>query len=121
VAFQASELDKAGQFAQGASRASGSDGVVRRQRGCRDSEICNLQREWKVKVPELVTSASSIPGKHVKNGDQQARKRAGIPDVRVHDLKHTFGRLRTAGVSFEDRQDLLGHRSGRFGAQPAGG
>ncbi|HHT9885345.1 TPA: site-specific integrase, partial [Legionella pneumophila] len=34
---------------------------------------------------------------------------------RVHDLKHTFGRrLRAAGVSFEDRQDLLGHRSGRI-------
>jgi hypothetical protein len=33
----------------------------------------------------------------------------------VHDLKHTFGRrLRAAGVSFEDRQDLLGHRSGRI-------
>ena len=32
-----------------------------------------------------------------------------------HDLKHTFGRrLRAAGVSFEDRQDLLGHRSGRI-------
>jgi hypothetical protein len=31
--------------------------------------------------------------------------------MRVHDLKHTFGRrLRAAGVSFEDRQDLLGHR-----------
>ncbi|HEX9876221.1 MAG TPA: tyrosine-type recombinase/integrase [Gammaproteobacteria bacterium] len=35
--------------------------------------------------------------------------------VRVHDLRHTFGhRLRAAGVSFEDRQDLLGHRSGRI-------
>jgi formylglycine-generating enzyme required for sulfatase activity len=40
---------------------------------------------------------------------------AGLPQVRVHDLKHTFGRrLRAAGVSFEDRQDLLGHRSGRI-------
>jgi integrase len=30
-------------------------------------------------------------------------------------LKHTFGRrLRAAGVSLEDRQDLLGHRSGRM-------
>jgi hypothetical protein len=29
--------------------------------------------------------------------------------------KHTFGRrLRAAGVSFEDRQDLLGHRSVRI-------
>lgn len=46
---------------------------------------------------------------------KKARVRAGLPMVRVHDLKHTFGRrLRAAGVSFEDRQDLLGHRSGRI-------
>jgi integrase len=39
----------------------------------------------------------------------------GFRSIRVHDLKHTFGRrLRAAGVSFEDRQDLLGHRSGRI-------
>jgi integrase len=44
-----------------------------------------------------------------------ARKKADLQQVRVHDLKHTFGRrLRAAGVSFEDRQDLLGHRSGRM-------
>ena len=44
-----------------------------------------------------------------------ARKAAGLPQVRIHDLKHTFGRrLRAAGVSFEDRQDLLGHKSGRI-------
>ncbi len=46
---------------------------------------------------------------------KNARKRAGLPEVRVHDLKHTFGRrLRAAGVSFEDRQDLLGHKSKRI-------
>lgn len=46
---------------------------------------------------------------------KRARKLAGLPQVRVHDLKHTFGRrLRAAGVSYEDRQDLLGHKSGRI-------
>jgi integrase len=46
---------------------------------------------------------------------KKARIRAGFPQVRVHDLKHTFGRrLRAAGVGFEDRQDLLGHKSGRI-------
>jgi integrase len=46
---------------------------------------------------------------------KNARIRVALPQVRVHDLKHTFGRrLRAAGVSFEDRQDLLGHRSGRI-------
>lgn len=44
-----------------------------------------------------------------------ARKATGLEQVRVHDLKHAYGRrLRAAGVSFEDRQDLLGHRSGRI-------
>ena len=46
---------------------------------------------------------------------KRARQEVKLPQVRVHDLKHTFGRrLRAAGVSFEDRQDLLGHRSGRI-------
>jgi integrase len=45
---------------------------------------------------------------------KSARKKIGLT-VRVHDLKHTFGRrLRAARVSFEDRQDLLGHKSGRI-------
>jgi integrase len=51
----------------------------------------------------------------LNRGWQAARIRAGLAHIRVHDLKHTFGRrLRAAGVSFEDRQDLLGHRSGRI-------
>lgn len=48
------------------------------------------------------------------SGWQRARKRVEL-NVRVHDLKHTFGkRLRAANVSFEDRQDLLGHKSNRI-------
>ena len=46
---------------------------------------------------------------------REAREKAGLPQVRVHDLKHTFGRrLRAAGVRFEDRADLLGHKSTRI-------
>lgn len=46
---------------------------------------------------------------------RRARDRARLPGFRVHDLRHTFGhRLRAAGVSFEDRQDLLGHKSERI-------
>ena len=124
--------------------------------GCRDGEICRLQWEWEVPVPELDTAVFIVPARHVKNGEDRlvvlnrvaravvearrgkhtthvfaynsqpvqrmlnsawlrARKAANLPTVRVHDLKHTFGRrLRAAGVSFEDRQDLLGHRSGRI-------
>lgn len=41
---------------------------------------------------------------------QDARERAHLKPVRVHDLRHTYGaRLRAAGVSEEDRAALLGH------------
>ena len=37
----------------------------------------------------------------------------GFANLRVHDLKHTFGRrLRAAGVPLETRKVLLGHRNG---------
>lgn len=37
----------------------------------------------------------------------------GFASVRVHDLKHSYGRrLRAAGVSEEDRKALLGHKNG---------
>jgi integrase len=66
--------------------------------------------------PELVFT---YKGKRLYNmlntARRRARERAGLPGFRVHDLRHTFGhRLRAAGVSYEDRQDLLGHKSGRI-------
>ncbi|HCU5990586.1 TPA: site-specific integrase [Legionella pneumophila] len=125
--------------------------------GCRESEVCHLQWDWEIKIPQLShLMVFIIPAEMVKNGEErlvvcnqtaksvvdnqrgkhkqfvftfkgnpitrinntgwkEARKKAGLEFVRVHDLKHTFGRrLRSVGVSFEDRQDLLGHRSGRI-------
>jgi integrase len=119
--------------------------------GDRAAEICALQWQWEVQVPEMDTSFFIVPWARVKNSDERlvvlnqvarsviegqrhrhathvftfsgapvrsmlntawkkARLRAGLPMVRVHDLKHTFERrLRAAGVSFEVRQELLGH------------
>jgi integrase len=79
------------------------------------------------KHSEFVFSRQGKPvGKIYNSGWKAARKRAseryakelgrscpaGFQAIRVHDLKHTFGhRLRGAGVNFEDRVVLLGHRS----------
>lgn len=65
--------------------------------------------------PVYVFTYEGQPIKRMLNSAwTKARKRASLK-VRAHDLKHTFGRrLRAAGVSFEDRQDLLGHKSGRI-------
>ena len=123
--------------------------------GCRDQEICRLQWQWQVSIPELNTYVFIIPANLVKNRQNRlvilnqqakqvieaqrdshpifvftyrnkplsrmlnsawlsARSKAKLSQVRVHDLKHTFGRrLRAANVSYEDRQDLLGHKSQR--------
>lgn len=44
---------------------------------------------------------------------RKARRRVGLPQLRFHDLQHTFGhRLRATGVSREDRKALLGHTNG---------
>jgi len=74
--------------------------VIERQRG---------------KHPEYVFIYRDKPVSHMlNNGWRRARKCVGLA-VRVHDLKHTFGRrLRAAGVLFEDRQDLLGHKSSKI-------
>lgn len=38
----------------------------------------------------------------------RARRQVELPQVRVHDLKHTFGRrLRAAGIGFEDRSSRI--------------
>jgi integrase len=122
--------------------------------GCREQEVCRLQWDWEIEVPQLETSVFIVPGAVVKNredrlvvlnrvaasvveqirgvhpvyvftfrgkpvqtinnsGWKTARKKASLPQVRVHDLKHTFGRrLRAANVPLETRKVLLGHRNG---------
>lgn len=72
--------------------------------------------EQRGKHPEFVFTYRGNRTRSILNsGWKLARVRAGLPNVRVHDLRHTFGhRLRAAGVSFEDRQDLLGHKSERM-------
>jgi integrase len=76
---------------------------------------------------EFVFTPAGRPAARInKSGWKAARRRAaarypeelgrpcpaGFQSISVHDLKHAFGhRLRAAGVGFEDRRLLLGHKS----------
>lgn len=45
----------------------------------------------------------------------------GFASIRIHDLKHTFGRrLKAAGVTEEDRKSLLGHKNGSVNSHYSG-
>ncbi len=76
----------------------------------------------KGKAPKPLTKIYNTAWKRAREraADKWAEQKqetapVGFRNVRVHDLKHTFGRrLRAAGVSYEDRQDLLGHKSSRI-------
>jgi hypothetical protein len=76
---------------------------------------------------EFVFTCEGQPITNIYNsGRKAARRRAakrypaefgrgcpkGFRAIRMHDLKHTYGHLlRVAGVGFEDRKLLLGHKS----------
>lgn len=74
-------------------------GVVEKQRG---------------KHPDRVFTYKGKPtGRILNTAWKRARIRAGLPTLRVHDLRHTYAqRLRAAGVHLEDRKALMGHKNG---------
>ena len=64
--------------------------------------------------PDYVFTYQGHPVTKINNSAwKRVRKAVELPQVRVHDLKHTFGRrLRAAGIPLETRKVLLGHRNG---------
>jgi len=70
--------------------------------------------EVRGKNAEYVFSYKGKPLGNIYNSAwKRARERTNLTHVRLHDLKHTFGRrLRAAGVSLETRKVLLGHKNG---------
>jgi integrase len=84
-----------------ANRAQHGEFVFhRRQRGLKSMNNNGWQRA-RMKAAEMYAERLGSPAPD------------GFRRIRVHDLKHTFGRrLRAAGVNFETRQALLGHYNG---------
>jgi integrase len=60
---------------------------------------------------EFVFSENGKSYGDVKTGWWTALKKAGIEDLRFHDLRHTFGsRLGMAGIDIRTIQELMGHK-----------
>jgi site-specific recombinase XerD len=53
---------------------------------------------------------TGLPLQHFHNTWDRIRTRAGLPDVRIHDLRHNFASLLiNSGRSLYEVQKLLGH------------
>jgi integrase len=84
--------------------------IVQRQRGRHEDYVFVYRRERVKNLDQAPEMQYHRIGTMNTNAYQDARKAAGLSQVRIHDLRHTFGqRLRDAGVSEEDRALLLGH------------
>jgi Phage integrase family len=85
--------------------------------------VCVSHRTWlgaavsveeaRGKHPEFVfTYRGHLVQRINNNGWRCARRSVGLTQVRVHDLKHTYGRrLRAVGVPLETRRVLLGYKN----------
>nr|WP_315401762.1 site-specific integrase [uncultured Duganella sp.] len=83
--------------------------VVEARRGRHDEYVFTYCNEKKRLPPSRIDTINNTAW-------QKARGRAKLAHVRVHDLRHTYGqRLRDAGVSKEDRDVLMGHKSESMG------
>jgi len=59
----------------------------------------------------LFVGPTGDPVKSVKQGFWAALRRSGIPHLRFHDLRHSFGsNLSMAGVDIATIQELMGHK-----------
>lgn len=89
--------------------------IVEEQRGRHRDFVFVYRRERVVNLDDEPAMQFRRIDTMNNTGFQRARVAAGLPQVRVHDFRHTFGqRLREAGVSEEDRALLLGHATGEM-------
>jgi len=86
--------------------------VIEAQRGVHDVWVFPYKGNVLAKMNGGAWKRARVRAAKQWEKDKGEPAHPGFARLRVHDLKHTFGRrLRVAGVSFEDRQVLLGHKS----------
>jgi integrase len=75
-------------------------------------EVLNIQRQNVNSNFVFPNPENGEPFRSIRNGFISSCRRAGIENLRFHDLRHTFGtRLIQKGVDIVTVQNLLGHRN----------
>jgi integrase len=86
--------------------------IIESQRGKHEEFVFVWRRERVKNVDEAPKMPYRPIGMMNNTAWQRARREAGLPDLHVHDLRHTVGmRLREAGVPESTVADILWHSS----------
>lgn len=89
--------------------------IISRNRGIHPARVFTYRNAPVTKIYNSAWKRARLSAATEYSAREETAAPAGFRNLRVHDLRHTFGRrLRAVGVSLEDRQDLLGHESGRM-------
>jgi len=98
-----------------------AESVINAQRGNHPTRVFTYERgdeKNKEKVPLKKIYGKGWTAARERSANKYEQKKRvpaqwGFRNLRVHDLRHTFGRrLRAENVSKETRSDLLGHKTG---------
>jgi integrase len=77
------------------------------------SQVIEMLKGMKEETDSPFRFPGKIPGKplqEIKKAWDTVRKRAGLPDVRLHDLRHTYAsHLVSSGLSLSIVGKFLGH------------
>ncbi len=77
------------------------------------SQVIEMLKSMKAEADSPFLFPGKVPGKplqEIKKAWNTIRKKAGLPDVRLHDLRHTYAsHLVSSGLSLSIVGKLLGH------------
>ena len=64
-------------------------------------------------LQDMITLPFSVSKTQIRYWFEKARKRMGRPDIRMHDLRHTFASwmLQNPEIALTTVRDLMGHSS----------
>lgn len=86
--------------------------VIKKQRGKHPIYVFTYKGKPVTRMYNSAWKKARVRASNRFEMETETKANAGLTNLRVHDLKHTFGhRLRAAGIVEEDRKTLLGHKS----------
>ena len=95
--------------------------IIDKQRGLNKEWVFSYNGNAMLRMNDSASKKARVGAAKLWQEENLRPAHPGYLSIRIHDLKHTFGRrLRAAGVTEEDRKALLGHKNGSITSHYSG-